>query len=389
MIAFPAAVAILRRDVRLSRLTWASAIYLIPLIIFVTENIVRYLSSTGGGAATYQMAVSRHDYSGAALVDDLGVHLKNSIAFWNWPNSAYYAENLRNYGIAIIPVMIGAGLVTTRAVVSENRSTKSFRLDWQVFTFAFIACGLLIASYLVILVLNDNLHLWRTEFLPGFAAASVMAASLYLLLHFIPGSALRMVAAAPLVIVVGICATLAGVNSALNNGAVWEHQRAIISSIVSNIPDVTDGTLFVVRNIRHRGDPFAYNEYLDLALHLAYPGRKITGIYFFDDSGPAPGGTDVDFSSGGFRIRPEPHYNYTAQPTTIEHVVVFDYDQSTGDASPISAGPVTAGADHIPLERYDFCAAVAGSRPAAMTLHRYGPIAAAHSIACPTRIVGD
>ena len=83
MIAFPVAAAILRRDVRLSRLTWVSAIYLIPLIVFVDENIVPYLS--GGGAGSYQMAVSRHDYSWAALVDDLGLHLKNSIAFWNWP----------------------------------------------------------------------------------------------------------------------------------------------------------------------------------------------------------------------------------------------------------------------------------------------------------------
>ena len=213
-----------------------------------------------------------------------------------------------------------------------------------------------------------------------------MAASLYLLLHFIPGSALRMAAAAPVVIVIGVYATFAGVNSALANGAVWEQQRAVMSSIVSNIPDVADGTLFVVRNISRHEDPFAYNEYLDLALHLAYPGRKITGIYFFDDSGPAPGGTNVDFSSGGFQIQPKSNLRYTAQPTTIEHVVVFDYDHSTGDASPIIAGPVTVGADPVPLERYDFCAAVAGSRPAAMTVQRYGPIAAAHSITCPKRI---
>ena len=386
MAAFPVAVAMLRRDAKVSRLLWISSIYLIPLGVFVTEYIDRYLSIARAGAATYQMSVSRHDYSWAALVDDLGVHLKNALVFWNWPISIYYAANLQNYVIASIPALIGTGLITTRAMVSESRSATPFRLDRQIVVFVLVACGLLVASYLVVLLLGDNRNLWRTEFLPGFAAASIMAALLYLALHFVPGRSLRILAAAPLIIIVGVFATFAGVNSALSNGAVWQNQRALMSSIVSNIPDVADGTLFVIRNVSRQADPFGYSEYLDLALHLAYPGRKITGLYYFGDSAMAPGGTNVDLTSGGFRIQPHSHLRYPTQPTTIQHVAVFDYDPSTGGANPVIAGPVIVGPAHVSLAQYDFCAAITGSRAAGVALQRYGPIPAAPSNACPTSI---
>jgi hypothetical protein len=381
MLTFPAVVAVLRRDIRPSRLAWVNIIYLVPVVAFLGENIVRYLSIGGGGATTYQMAVSRHDYSLPALVKDLELHLKNSIAFWNWPNSLYLPENLWNYGGAGIPVLIGAGLLLIRAVIVESRSTQPFCLDGKVFRFACAAFGLVVASYLVILVLNDNRHLWRTEFLPSWAAASLMAVALYSLLRFVPGSALRLVASAPLVIAVGIYATLGGVNSALNNGAGWERQRAIIASIVSNAPYVADGTLFVIRNGSHNADPFGYNEYLDLALHLAYPGRKVAGTYFFADSGPAPGPSNVDLNGGEPRIRPEVPL-LTIPPTSIEHVLVFDYDPSTRQVNPVAAGPMRVGAVQILAKRSEFCAAVAGFMPVAATVQRYGPITAAHTVVC-------
>src|SRR6202007_480448 len=118
------------------------------------------------------------------------------------------------------------------------------------------------------------------EFLTSFAAASLRAAALYSLLSFVPGRVLRVLAAAPLVIAVAASATLAGVNSALYDAGNWKRQRAIISSIVSNVPDVADGTLFILRNVDRDQDPFGHSEYLDLALHLAYPGRKIAATYF-------------------------------------------------------------------------------------------------------------
>jgi hypothetical protein len=379
MLAFPAVVAVLRRDIQPSRLAWVNIIYLVPVVVFLGENIVRYL--LGGDGATYQMAVSRHDYSLPALVEDLELHLKNSIAFWNWPNSLYLRENRWNYGGAGIPVLIGAGLLLIRALILEHQSTQPFRLDGQVFKFACAALGLVVASYLAILVLDDNRHLWRTEFLPSWAAASLMAVALYSLLRFVPGSALRLVASAPLVIAIGIYATLGGVNSALNNGASWEQERVIIDSIVSNAPDVADGTLFVIRNVSRQADPFGYNEYLDLALHLAYPGRKVAGTYFFADSGPAPGPSNVDLNGGEPRIRPEVLVR-TIPPTSIEHVLVFDYDPMTRQVNPVAAGPIRVGANQILAKRSEFCAAVAGFMPAATTVERYGPITAAHSVVC-------
>jgi hypothetical protein len=49
VLAFPFAVALLRRELPLPRLFVASAIYLVPVLVFIYENAQRYLTSTGNG----------------------------------------------------------------------------------------------------------------------------------------------------------------------------------------------------------------------------------------------------------------------------------------------------------------------------------------------------
>jgi len=100
---------------------------------------------------------------------------------------------------------------------------------------------------------------------------------------------------------VGTFSTAAGVNSALYFHSLWERQRVLISSIVSNAPSVPDGTLFIVRNFDRSRDPFGHNMWLDLALRLAYPAVRVGGIYLLDDNRPAPG-MNINIANGEPRV---------------------------------------------------------------------------------------
>ena len=269
MLAFPIVVAILRRDLANRRLVWVLAVYLVPIVTFIGENAHRYL--TDAGAATYQVGVSRESFSPFAIMADLGLHLKNNITFWQWPHSSFQAERSLDYVIAFVPVMAAILILIPIAIYLECRSPKPFHIDVKLLLFACLSIGLLIASYLAILLLRDNRSLWRTEFLPGFAAAWVIGAALYALLAFVPGSVPRTNRCHRCVRDPGRLLVRAGVNSALYFHGLWERHRVIVSSIIANAPKVADGTLIIVRNINPQNDPFGADMWLDMALRLAYP----------------------------------------------------------------------------------------------------------------------
>jgi hypothetical protein len=381
MLAFPLAVATLRRDFRFARLLLVSAIYLIPVVVFVKKNAERYLAS--GANLTYQASVTRPSFSLASILSDLWFHLKNSIAFWNWPQAYFDRERIWHYALALLPVVIGIALVVPRAVSAENRCARPFRIDLQLVKFVGVSFCLLVASYLVVLLLSDNRQLWRTEFLGSFAAPCLMAASVYALLSTVRRTSVRVIMSLAAFGVVGTFATYAGVNSALKFHLLWERQRVLLASLIASAPRVADGTLFVVQDIDPKRDPFGHNMWLDLALRLAYPETRVAGIYTFVDGHSAPG-MNIDIRRG------EPHVVREGFPTLfhstsgakIDHIVAFNFNWSSGEAVPISRGPIKIGAGEIAATRYDFCGAIAGATPDPIAVRRYGPIAGADHLGC-------
>lgn len=386
MLAFPFAVAVLRREVPLSRFFCVSGIYLVPVLVFIVENIRRYLGSAGDGGLTYQAGVSRHNFSPATFASDLWFHLENSLIFWKWPQAFFRSDRLWDYAIALPPVLVAIFLLVPTAISAENRSTRSFRLDLRLLIFACLSFGLLVASYLVILILEDNRELWRTEFLPSFAAACLGGAALYALLSLAYATAQRLILAMGVMTAVGIFSIMAGVNSGLQFHDLWEGQRVVMSSIISNAPRVADGTLFVIRNMDRQSDPFGDNGWFDLAMRLAYPETKVAGIYFFADGSPALS-SSIDIKGGRPRLLLErdgdiPTLFHLEPQPPISHVLIFDYDPATEEVDPLPAGPVKIGDEEIPAGGYEFCPGVMGSKPAAIAVRRYGPIGAARRIAC-------
>ena len=383
MLAFPFAVALLRRDVPRWRLFYASGTYLIPVAAFIGENVQRYLVSSGHGGLSYQASVMRQDFSPGAVLSDLWQHLANSLGFWKWPEAYFMMDRSWGYVLALLPVLAAILLLIPTAIHRESRSTRPFRVDLRLFVFACLSFGLLVASYLVILLLNGNDLFWRTEFLPGFAAACLGGTALYALLNRVQTTAWRTVLAIGVTTCVGVFSVLAGVNSGMTFHEAWEAHRVAMSSIIANAPNVTEGTLFVIRNVDPQDDPFGHNMWFDLALRLAYPHKLVAGTYFSRDGSPAEG-ANIDIKNGKPHLLPGGMATlfHSMQDPWIGRIIVFDFDRASGQAEPVLAGPVRVGNDEIPVLDYDFCAAIKGFEPDPIAVRRYGPITAGHRITC-------
>ena len=383
MLVFPFAAALLRRDVALSRLFYASGIYLIPVAAFIGENVQRYLVSSGHGGLSYQASVIRQGFSLGAVVSELWLHLANSLGFWKWPEAYFSVDRSWGYVLALLPVLAAILLLVPTAIHWESRSTRPFRVDLRLLVFACLSFGLLVASYLVILLLNGNDLFWRTEFLPSFAAACLGGTALYALLNRLQTTAQRTVLATGVTTCVGVFSALAGVNSGMAFHEIWEPHRVVMSSIIANAPSVTDGTLFVIRNVDPENDPFGDNMWFDFALRLAYPDKLVAGTYFFRDDSPARH-ANIDIKNGKPQLLPggEATLFHSMLDPWIDRIIVFDYDPASGQAEPVLAGPVRIGNDEIPAPDYDFCAAIKGFEPDPIAVHRYGPITAGHRITC-------
>lgn len=384
--AFPAAVVLLRREVPARRLVPVLIVYLVPVVAFAGEYAQYYSASLGHAVSSYQARVSRHNFSLDALTSDLWLHLENSIFPWHWPQAFFNWQRVRQYTIASVPVFLAIVLLTSAAISTEERSTRAFHIDRRLLLFGAVSFGLLVASYLAILMLQDNRQLWRTEFLPGFAAACVLSTGLYALLAVISIAIVRTVVAVIAFSVFGLFATFSGVNSGYEFHALWERQRVILAAVISNAPQVADGTLFVIRHIDRRRDPFGHNMWLDLALRMAYPRTRIAGIYMFADDSPSPG-MSIDIENGephllSFGPEGTPTLFHLTPGAKIKHILVFDFDPATGAANPVLNGPVKVGDGEIPAVRYDFCEAVMGSTPNPIAVRRYGPILAADRLHC-------
>ena len=344
------------------------------------------MASSGDGGLTYQASVMRQGFSPGAVVSDLWLHIANSFSFWKWPGAYFRVDRSWGYVLALLPVLAAILLLVPTAIHWENRSPRPFRVDLRLLVFACSSFGLLVASYLVILLLNGNHLLWRTEFLSSFAAACLGGTALYALLNRVQTTARRTVLAVVVTTFVGVFSVLAGVNSGIFFHELWERQRVAMSSIVANVPSVTDGTLFVIRNVDPQKDPFGHNMWFDLALRLAYPDKLVAGTYFFRDESPARG-ANIAIENGKPQLLPggEATLFHSMPDPWIDRIIAFDYDRASGQAAPVPTGPVRVGNDEIPAVDYDFCDAIKGFEPDPVAVHRYGPITAENRINCQRR----
>jgi hypothetical protein len=146
----------------------------------------------------------------------------------------------------------------------------------------------LAASFPVYLLLDSARSLWRTQLLSGIGAAACLTAVIALATCVMQRRA-RM----PVLLLVAAVVVGTGSAAALQLGRQhrlgWERHRALIRSILAAVPSVEPGTYIVLLNVPRATDPFGDAMWLDTAIHLVYPGRRVSAGYFLEDGTPAPG----------------------------------------------------------------------------------------------------
>lgn len=356
LAAFPIAVALVLRPLPTLRFSLTTAVFLIPIASFAVLNLRRYLSQAG--ATTYQAGVLRSDWTLQSLTTDLYYHVRNAFEFWSWPHVGFHRAPIGDYPLALIPIAVALVLTLPSAFAAERRMARPYRLDDRFLRFALAFFGLLIAAYLVPIILADNRKMWRTEFLASFAAGTLMAWALYALIGLLGARRWIEFSAVFLVSVMAAFSVQCGVNAGWFFRTMWEQHRLVIASVLRDAPRLADGTVVVLRQVDLERDPFGHNMWFDLALRVAYPGTALAGVYYFQDGRPAPG-ANIMFAKGEPRLEqtgfPTWFHQFTTSP--VRHVLVFDYDPTTGGAHLVVDALVAVG-DQIPVRGYHPCAAV-------------------------------
>jgi hypothetical protein len=379
LAAFPFAIMIIRRPRSWPSFFTAGAIFSIPVIWYAALNIHRYVVSSGAGS--YQAGVLRKDWSPLSIASDLALHLQNAVGFWSWPHVGFSHINAIDYGLGLAGAVAGIVIGLSAAFAAERRVADHFRRGWTLLRFGLVSLGLLFLSYLVPLVLTGNRSLFRTEFLPTFAAGCLFAVALYTLLGSIP-QRLRIATASIGMLVFATFAVQCGVNSGRSQRTAWERFRGPIASILTQVPDIQNGTALVLRDVPLDPEPFFHNNmWFDLGIRLAYPNKVVAGVYFSDDGAPARGQT-IKFDQGKPGVVSE-HYPTRFQQNpkeSVRHVIVFDFHPPSA-ARLVQQGPVKVGPELLPAEIYKPCEGV-GLTPHPIAVRRYHPIQGAGSSPC-------
>jgi hypothetical protein len=238
--------------------------------------------------AAIKLPFWRKDWSPAAIARDGWFNISASLGFWKWHENRLW--NLAPEwlsGLALLGAAIylcgWAGLLSVerRAVVSRGPGA------WLGALLAGLAAVVL--SFPAYLLLEGAALLWRTQFLSGIGTALAWASVAALAASLLPGRWPR----ASVFLVMGGLVAWFGVSNALRLAAahdnIWSRHRRAMEAMLVEAPRLPERSVVVAVNVPKADDPFGHNMWFNFALKLAYPGNRVSGIYFYDDGTPAAG----------------------------------------------------------------------------------------------------
>lgn len=274
------------------------AIALVPALIYLVLNGVRYLAGVGGG---YQVSHLRSDLSVRQLFLDLLFNIKYALAFWSWSEllPARYAQ--QSY---VLAPLIGSAAFALGgiAMLSIHRDRPIFPQPRSQLLLAVGASLLLAASFPAYVILDSARWLWRTQFLAGPFAALLMATLAGLVAVLVKQLASSNSSWRPrfdraALIVSGTAVAFYGVAASERTASfhfmIWERARTTIAQVVAEVPRVAPNSIIVLLDVPRKDadgsnvDPFGYNGWFDVAMKLSYPDANVAGYYFWRD-GAAP-----------------------------------------------------------------------------------------------------
>ncbi|MBW0003931.1 MAG: hypothetical protein JO216_10615 [Hyphomicrobiales bacterium] len=289
-IAFPLFAAIILDKERstIRRLVVPLVLYMFPVALFVSQNLVRYFGSRQW-EQTYQAGVMRSDWQPSALVSDLLFDIGRSLEFWTWP--AGFPEGdmqkiLIAQAVLVVLICASVALIVMLCKGFADQSGNGWR---AVTVMGALGLVLVVFSFPAYLVLRDARGLWRTQFLSGIGFAFCYGALAFAFYSAMRRTAVRWIAPALVAVTVGLFSVDASMARGAAHLMVWEKHKQIMAAILRAAPRVAPGTVIVLTGLPHQLDGFGDNMWYDLALRLAYPGTLVAGVYMFDQGMPAPG----------------------------------------------------------------------------------------------------
>jgi hypothetical protein len=344
-----------------------AAWYIMPAI-YVLVAAALYLNRTAGD---YQASVLRKDWSAAAIASDWWFNITASLEFWKWSDNLPWSLSpgwLSGFGLLGAVVYV-AGWCGVLAVGDKRKEVVPFApAAWLGVLLAGLAA--LALSFPAYLLLQGAALLWRTQFLSGIGSALTLASLAGLAASILPGRWLRasvFLAVGALVAVFGVAAAL---RLAASHDEIWSRQRQAVEALLSVAPRLPERAVVLAVNVPKANDPFGHNMWFNFALKLAYPGSRVSGVYFYDNGAPADGNHlhlestewvwDRSFESPGY------------QRQGVEKTLAISYD-SLKTARILEELPALVSPQDGAQSRYSPRAVVLDGLPSPRAVRRYFP----------------
>jgi hypothetical protein len=355
-----------RRDAR-PRATVIAAWYFVPAVYLLVSGWLYFTHAAGG----YQAGVLRQDWSAAAIANDLWFNMTVSLEYWTWQNNVPWSLDpkwLIGLGLLGAAVYL-AGWAAVLAICQsrENITTLSPR-QWLVMLLAGVTT--LVLSFPAYLLLDSAATLWRTQFLSGIGSALTWAALAGLAASVLPGRWPR----ACSFLVAGALFTGHGVASAVRlagvHDQIWSRHRQAFETLLTVAPRLPERTVVVAVNVPKANDPFGHNMWFNFALKLAYPGSRVSGVYFYDDGTPATGNhlrlESTDWVWDGTLASP----GYERQG--VEKTLALSYE-SVSRAQVLENLPAILSPEQVAQSRYAPRSLILDGPPSPRAVRRYFP----------------
>ncbi len=362
----PLALLFTHRSRLLAKPRIAAAWYVLPAAYIFLTTYGYFLRAAGN----YQEAVLRTDWSLAAIWQDLWFNVSASLSFWRWTENLTWTLGpewllrLALFGA----VIYAAGWSVSALSKPANSGPRLTPKGWLAVLLAGIAA--LVMSFPAYLLLSSAATLWRTQFLSGIGTALVWASLGGLAASLLPHRWPR----AWLLLALGVAIVPFGVRTALREALlhdqIWSRHRHALETLLDVAPNLPERSVVVAVNVPKTADPFGHNMWFNFALKLAYPGNRVSGIYFYEDGTPAAGNHlylestdwvwDHSFESPGYEHR------------DVSHTVVVEYD-SAKKAQILPQLPAIVEPSEAAQQHYQPFSVVGPEPPSPRAVRRYLP----------------
>jgi len=306
--------------------SWRKALLLGVFYSLPLQYCWRWLSIylNRNSEASYQFSVLRQDWGIGSILSDWALNVWHSLAFWQWPRVSSTVDSslslvITAWSLIACGTLLAAFLWTRRT----RRNTSEHDGSGLELRLMSLGLAMVVLSFPAYLLLETATSSWRTQLLSGAGAGIAWSSALTLLSRRSWRRERAGGATASLITVAIVVAGVwAGQVSALKHRLQWEQHRTIVASMLAIAPRIPDGTLLLLVNRQPGPLVFGENVWWDYAVRLAYPNRKVSGVYFDAPGKTAPG---ARLRMSGTTVQLHADIDLAFSTATLSRALVFEW----------------------------------------------------------------